>query len=44
MAMISPTRLADLKPFEYFCVGETGFGTGLNILGPVAALATGTSG
>ena len=26
------TRLADLKPFEYFCVGETGFGTGLNIL------------
>lgn len=25
-------RLADLKPFEYFCVGETGFGTGLNIL------------
>ena len=27
-----PTRLTDLKPFEYFCVGETGFGTGLNIL------------
>lgn len=26
------TRLADLKPFEYFCLGETGFGTGLNIL------------
>ncbi|KGT48421.1 FAD-dependent 5-carboxymethylaminomethyl-2-thiouridine(34) oxidoreductase MnmC [Acinetobacter sp. HR7] len=26
------TRLAELKPFEYFCVGETGFGTGLNIL------------
>lgn len=26
------TRLADLKPFAYFCVGETGFGTGLNIL------------
>ena len=26
------TRLADLEPFEYFCVGETGFGTGLNIL------------
>ncbi|MCJ8512979.1 FAD-dependent 5-carboxymethylaminomethyl-2-thiouridine(34) oxidoreductase MnmC [Acinetobacter lwoffii] len=26
------TRLADLKHFEYFCVGETGFGTGLNIL------------
>ena len=26
------TRLADLKPFEYFCVGETGVGTGLNIL------------
>ncbi|MCO8114839.1 FAD-dependent 5-carboxymethylaminomethyl-2-thiouridine(34) oxidoreductase MnmC [Acinetobacter lwoffii] len=25
-------RLADLKPFEYFCVGETGFGTSLNIL------------
>ncbi len=25
-------RLASLKPFEYFCVGETGFGTGLNIL------------
>lgn len=27
-----PTRLAALAPFEYFCVGETGFGTGLNIL------------
>ncbi len=27
-----PERLAQLKPFEYFCVGETGFGTGLNIL------------
>lgn len=26
------TRLTNLKPFEYFCVGETGFGTGLNIL------------
>lgn len=26
------TRLADLKPFDYFCVGETGFGTSLNIL------------
>lgn len=26
------TRLADLDDFEYFCVGETGFGTGLNIL------------
>ncbi|ANF82511.1 FAD-dependent cmnm(5)s(2)U34 oxidoreductase [Acinetobacter sp. NCu2D-2] len=26
------TRLAELKAFEYFCVGETGFGTGLNIL------------
>ncbi|MEB3768247.1 FAD-dependent 5-carboxymethylaminomethyl-2-thiouridine(34) oxidoreductase MnmC [Acinetobacter sp. MD2] len=25
-------RLSNLKPFEYFCVGETGFGTGLNIL------------
>lgn len=25
-------RLANLKDFEYFCVGETGFGTGLNIL------------
>ncbi|MDQ1208696.1 tRNA U34 5-methylaminomethyl-2-thiouridine-forming methyltransferase MnmC [Acinetobacter baylyi] len=25
-------RLADLKPYQYFCVGETGFGTGLNIL------------
>lgn len=25
-------RLAHLKPYEYFCVGETGFGTGLNIL------------
>lgn len=27
-----PTRLAALNDFEYFCVGETGFGTGLNIL------------
>ncbi len=26
------TRLANLNDFEYFCVGETGFGTGLNIL------------
>lgn len=26
------TRLAALCDFEYFCVGETGFGTGLNIL------------
>ncbi len=25
-------RLATLNDFEYFCVGETGFGTGLNIL------------
>lgn len=25
-------RLAELKPYQYFCVGETGFGTGLNIL------------
>ncbi|MEB3754291.1 FAD-dependent 5-carboxymethylaminomethyl-2-thiouridine(34) oxidoreductase MnmC [Acinetobacter sp. MD2(2019)] len=25
-------RLSALQPFEYFCVGETGFGTGLNIL------------
>ncbi|MDD2944740.1 MAG: FAD-dependent 5-carboxymethylaminomethyl-2-thiouridine(34) oxidoreductase MnmC [Acinetobacter sp.] len=25
-------RLAKLNDFEYFCVGETGFGTGLNIL------------
>lgn len=25
-------RLAQLQDFEYFCVGETGFGTGLNIL------------
>lgn len=25
-------RLSDLKPFEHFTVGETGFGTGLNIL------------
>lgn len=27
-----PTRLENLKDFEYFCIGETGFGTGLNIL------------
>ena len=27
-----PDRLANLKDFEYFSVGETGFGTGLNIL------------
>ena len=26
------TRLADLDSHAYFCVGETGFGTGLNIL------------
>ena len=26
------TRLENLNDFEYFCVGETGFGTGLNIL------------
>ena len=26
------TRLSQLQPFQYFCVGETGFGTGLNIL------------
>ncbi len=26
------TRLAGLQAFKYFCVGETGFGTGLNIL------------
>ena len=26
------TRLAELKPREYFVVGETGFGTGLNFL------------
>ncbi|MPW43843.1 FAD-dependent 5-carboxymethylaminomethyl-2-thiouridine(34) oxidoreductase MnmC [Acinetobacter guerrae] len=26
------TRLNQLQPFQYFCVGETGFGTGLNIL------------
>ena len=26
------TRLAGLNSHEYFCVGETGFGTGLNIL------------
>ncbi|WOE30456.1 MULTISPECIES: FAD-dependent 5-carboxymethylaminomethyl-2-thiouridine(34) oxidoreductase MnmC [unclassified Acinetobacter] len=25
-------RLANLEPFQYFTVGETGFGTGLNIL------------
>lgn len=25
-------RLLNLQPYEYFCVGETGFGTGLNIL------------
>ena len=25
-------RLSNLQPFEYFSVGETGFGTGLNIL------------
>ena len=25
-------RLSKLQDFEYFCVGETGFGTGLNIL------------
>jgi len=25
-------RLATLNDFEYFCVGETGFGPGLNIL------------
>ncbi|MDH1406975.1 FAD-dependent 5-carboxymethylaminomethyl-2-thiouridine(34) oxidoreductase MnmC [Acinetobacter johnsonii] len=27
-----PERLSNLQPFEYFSVGETGFGTGLNIL------------
>ena len=27
-----PGRLSNLQPFEYFSVGETGFGTGLNIL------------
>lgn len=27
-----PERLAQLQGFEYFSVGETGFGTGLNIL------------
>ena len=27
-----PERLSKLKDFEYFSVGETGFGTGLNIL------------
>jgi len=27
-----PNRLAKLQDFEYFSVGETGFGTGLNIL------------
>lgn len=26
------TRLAQLNNYQYFCVGETGFGTGLNIL------------
>ncbi|MCF9033867.1 FAD-dependent 5-carboxymethylaminomethyl-2-thiouridine(34) oxidoreductase MnmC [Acinetobacter nectaris] len=26
------TKLSKLKSYEYFCVGETGFGTGLNIL------------
>lgn len=26
------TRLSELKAFEYFCVGELGFGTGLNVL------------
>ena len=27
-----PTRLENLKDFEYFCVGETGVATGLTIL------------
>ncbi len=27
-----PQRLAALHDYQYFCVGETGFGTGLNIL------------
>lgn len=27
-----PERLANLQPYQYFCVGETGFGTGLNVL------------
>lgn len=27
-----PARLAQLQPYQYFCVGETGFGTGLNVL------------
>ena len=26
------TRLAKLADFEYFCIAETGFGTGLNAL------------
>ena len=26
------SRLAEITDYEYFCVGETGFGTGLNIL------------
>ncbi|MBF7689044.1 FAD-dependent 5-carboxymethylaminomethyl-2-thiouridine(34) oxidoreductase MnmC [Acinetobacter rathckeae] len=26
------TRLAQLTDYQYFCVGETGFGTGLNVL------------
>ncbi len=26
------TRLSELSDYQYFCVGETGFGTGLNIL------------
>ena len=28
------TRLSELSDYQYFCVGETGFGTGLNILTP----------
>lgn len=27
-----PERLQQLQDFDYFCIGETGFGTGLNIL------------
>ena len=27
-----PERLAQLHDYQYFCIGETGFGTGLNIL------------
>ncbi len=27
-----PQRLSALQPFEHFCIGELGFGTGLNVL------------